>query len=434
MHQKQKTFGKAISYTGIGLHYGKQVTIRFAPAPVDTGVVFCRKDLPDKPLIKADVENVLPVEDISRRTTLGKGEARIHTVEHILATLNGLSIDNAFIEIDGDEPPEPEDGSCRKYVNLFKEAGIVEQDALRNYHVLKEPVSYSENGVTLLAIPYDGLRISFTIHYNHPLVGTQYGSFVIDEKTFINEVSEARTFCFEEDVKTLQEQGLVKGGSLNNAVVIGKESILNVGGLRFPDEFVRHKILDLIGDIYLLGKPLKAHIISNKSGHLSNIEFVRQIKTQIKPDTTSINWGIDKIMRLLPHRYPFLLVDRILEVQGDKRIVGLKNVTINEPFFQGHFPNHPIMPGVLLVEAMGQVGGVLLLNLAPVPEDYVVYFMGLDKVKFRRPVRPGDQIKFVVEVKKIKGPVCVFEGKAYVEGQLACEAELMAISKPKEDK
>ncbi len=431
MTDKQTTISKRVSFSGIGLHYGKNVNVTFVPAEENTGIIFIRTDLKDMPRIKADVENVLPVEDISRRTTLGKGIAKIHTVEHILAALNGLGIDNLQIELDADEPPEPEDGSCKRYVTLLKEAGIVEQNAPKNYHILKEPVSYSENGVTLLAIPYPDLRISFTIHYSNPIVGTQYGSFIINEKTFVEELSIARTFCFEEDVKALQEQGLIKGGSFNNAVVIGRDGIINKDGIRFPDEFVRHKILDLVGDLYLLGCPLKAHIISNKSGHLSNVEFVRHIKTQIKPEMHPPAWDINRIMELLPHRYPFLLVDRILEVEGEKRIVGLKNVTMNEAFFQGHFPNHPIMPGVLLIEAMAQVGACLFLSIIPVPENNVIYFMGMDKVRFRRPVKPGDQVKFIVDLKRVKLPICTMEGKAYVDGQVVAEGELMAITRPK---
>ncbi len=433
MNHYQTTLEKPVVYSGIGLHLGKETSITFQPAPANTGVVFVRTDVKSRPRIKACLENVRQVEEQSRRTTLGYDYYEVHTVEHVLSALYGLGIDNCIIELDSDEPPEPEDGSIRSYIEVLENGGIKEfEGEFSKIIKIEKPISVDSFGANLTAVPYDGLRISFTINYDNSVLGTQYMSLDVTPESFKSEIAPARTFCLYKDVKHLQEKNLIKGGTLKNAVVVGDDGILNDEPLRFPDEFVRHKILDLIGDLSLLGARFKGHIISAKSGHASNVQFVKKIaemqrKTKDSLPLTDKKWDINDIMDLLPHRYPFLLVDRMLEVVPDKRVVGLKNVSINEPFFQGHFPGIPIMPGVLIVEAMGQVGGLMLFNSLETPANWLVFLTGLDKVRFRNPVRPGDQIIFELEMIQKRGPMCRMKGVAKVDGKVAVEAILLAM-------
>ncbi|OGF97159.1 MAG: 3-hydroxyacyl-[acyl-carrier-protein] dehydratase FabZ, partial [Candidatus Glassbacteria bacterium RBG_16_58_8] len=312
-------------------------------------------------------------------------------------------------------------------MEVLARGGLRELPAERKVLTLDEPFRYEEGGVNFLLLPHNGLTVTFHISYRHRLVGDQVITVDINRETFLRELAPARTFCFQEEIESLRGVGLIKGGSLDNAIVIGKKGILNNESLRFPDEFVRHKVLDLVGDISLLGMRLDAHVISFRSGHSSNINLVRKLAREfLKKDgrkrATSLQLDINQILEILPHRYPFILVDRILEMEVGKRAVGLKNVTINEPFFAGHFPGHPIMPGVLQIEAMGQVGGLLLMNSVPDPENKVVYFVALDKIRFRKPVRPGDQIRFELEMLKLRGRTCKMKGVAYVEGQRIAEA------------
>lgn len=396
-----------------------------------------RTDLPSSPEVVVGVDTAVESKDFSRRTTLGRGEAGVGTVEHVLAALRGLGVDNVTIEIDSAEPAEP-DGSCAPFVEALKSAGIVEQDAVRSYFVLKEPVGLSGDGIDLVALPYDGFRISFTIDYDHPLIGTQYASFDISEEVFEKEIAPARTFALLKDVEGLKEQGLIKGGSLDNSVVVGDDGILNEEPLRFEDEFVRHKVLDLLGDLSLLGAPLKMHVISVRSGHTSNLKLVKLIEKSLKRASKGAPLGrqvrevpssltIDQIQKIMPHRYPFLLVDRILSIEPGRSVVGIKNVTINEPFFVGHFPSGPIMPAVLIIEAMAQVGGVMLLSMVEEPDTKLVYFMGIDKAKFRKPVVPGDQLRFELEMLKMRAKTCKMKGKAFVDDKLVAEAELTSV-------
>ncbi len=439
MSQNQVTLEKPVSYRGIGLHTGNVTTITFKPAPPHSGITFVRTDVESRPTIHVSCENVRQIEEQSRRTTLGENYYEVHTVEHVLAALYGLGIDNAIIEIDSDEPPEPEDGSVATYVDVIDRAGRIEQtDAPRKVLRIAEAVAVSAYGADLVVVPADELRISFTIDYGHPVLGAQYYSFVLTSEAFRKEIAPARTFCFYKDVKILQDKNLIRGGTLENAIVIGDEGILNREPLRFEDEFVRHKILDLIGDLSLLGERIQGHVISAKSGHASNVQLVKKIREtytrssrKLSKPTGPGNWDIADVMRILPHRYPFLLVDRVLEMEPEKRIVGMKNVTINEPFFQGHFPGSPIMPGVLIIEAMGQVGGLMLFNSVERPDDWLVYFTGVDRVRFRKPVLPGDQILFELEMTKRRGSVCIMHGLAKVDDKVVAEADLMAMLVPR---
>lgn len=459
MLKKQRTIKGPVSYVGIGLHTGNMTKITFKPAPVNSRIRFVRTDLPQRSEILADIENVV---DTARGTTLGQGGVRVHTVEHVLAALAGLEIDNLIIELDSDETPVG-DGSAAPFVEVLLKAGFVEQGLQKNYLVLEEPIAHSEkeNGVDIVVLPSDGFRATFLIDYKNPALGAQYTSMNSLGEEFIREYAPARTFGFLSEIKTLKEQGLIKGGSLDNAVVIvdremgrkeveylkklfdldeeallDSNGILNGKGLRFENEPCRHKVLDLIGDLFLLGAPLKAHVLATRSGHAANIELVKLIRQAQEKKEIKSKYGqneskgslldIEAIQKVMPHRYPFLLVDRILDLAPRQRVVGIKNVTINEPFFQGHFPGHPIMPGVLIVEAMAQVGGVLLLNTVDDPDNKLVYFMGFDGVRFRKPVMPGDQIRFELQMVKLRKRTCKMGGKAFVAGDLVAEATLMA--------
>jgi UDP-3-O-[3-hydroxymyristoyl] N-acetylglucosamine deacetylase/3-hydroxyacyl-[acyl-carrier-protein] dehydratase len=297
--------------------------------------------------------------------------------------------------------------------------------------VLRQPVVFREGEVELTAIPYDGLRLSFTIHYDNPLIATQHASFEIDPEVFAREIAPARTFALMRDVVELRERGFIRGGTLDNAVVVDEGRIMNDVPLRFPDEFVRHKILDLLGDLALLGQPLRAHVIAVRSGHRTNTRFVRQIleaEKNSQPGGATMRPALDvqEILEIMPHRYPILLVDRILELEDRKRVVGIKNVTYNEPFFQGHFPGHPVMPAVLIIEAMAQCGGVLLMNSVDDPKKHLMYFAGIDKARFRKPVRPGDQLRFELELLRFGGTVCKMGGKAFVGDEVVAEATLLS--------
>lgn len=428
----QRTVAAPASYEGVGLHTGIATRLTFRPAEPNSGIRFVRVDLPDSPEIVVHPQCAGNDTDALRRTVLKNGPTEVHTVEHVLATLMGLQIDNAILEVNGPEAPEPLDGSAVLIVETILEAGIVEQDAPRRFVDIGAPVRFEENGVEMVALPGPDLRISFTIEYDNPLVGTQHASFLITPETFAKEIAPARTFVLYEDVEGLRKAGMIKGGTVHNAVVIKDNEIMSEGPLRFPDEFVRHKVLDLLGDLYLLGQPLRGHVVSLKSGHDTNVRFVKQLAEEsdrpyaYEDLLDKVHFDINAIERIMPHRYPMLLIDRILLLEERKRVVGLKNVTLNEPFFTGHFPGHPIMPAVLIIEAMAQVGGVLLLNTVDEPESKLVYFMGIDKAKFRRPVQPGDQLIFDLELVRLGSAICKMTGKCYCRGQLVAEADLLS--------
>ncbi len=422
---RQRTIKRSASLRGVGLHTGKETTVTFKPAKVNEGYVFVRTDLPERPRIPAVVNNV-NLEDVVLQTALGDGHVQIQTVEHVLAALVGLGIDNVIIEVNSNEPPVG-DGSAQPYVETLERAGVETLDEPRQYIEVTEPIWMLENGVEMAVLPCPRFEVTFKIDYDHPAVGIRSASFWITEEIFRKKIAPARTFCFVEDVEKIREAGLIKGGSLENAIVIGEEGILNQEGLRYKDEICRHKILDVLGDFALLGKPLKAHLIAVRSGHASNVRFVRKIlETCRKRDEgaepkTPI--AVETVRKLLPHRFPFLMVDRVIDLDQDgMKAVGIKNVSINEPFFQGHFPELKVMPGVLILEALAQVGGILL-GTVPQYRGKYAYLTGLDKVKIRRQVVPGDQLRLETRVVKLKKRAVKVEARAYVEDNLVCEAE-----------
>jgi UDP-3-O-[3-hydroxymyristoyl] N-acetylglucosamine deacetylase/3-hydroxyacyl-[acyl-carrier-protein] dehydratase len=461
MEKYQKTIKKPATYTGIGLHTGNKTTVTFKPAPVNHWISFVRKDLPGSPEIPADIEHVV---DMTRGTTLGRGNVKVYTVEHILAAVVGLEIDNLIIELDNDEPPVG-DGSSLPFVQALNSAGTEEQDVPKNFIQVDTPLIHSdkERGVDIAAFPADDLRITFMIDYRNPALGTQYTSLISLKDEFVKEFAPARTFCFLHELEMLKEKGLIKGGGLDSSIVIcdndmgqedleklkalfglkdkvfvGKTGILNDVPLRFYNEPARHKALDLLGDLSLIGVPLKAHILAARSGHAANVALVKKLhqlyekkliasKYQQKIKKGDYILDARAIQKIMPHRYPFLLVDRVIDIIPKERVVAIKNVTLNEPFFVGHFPDHPIMPGVLIIEAMAQAGGILLLNTVDNPEEKVVYFMGMDEVRFRKPVLPGDQLRFELDmIQYRKGGACKMQGKAFLGEDLAAEAILFA--------
>lgn len=431
MQARQHTIKKAVSFAGIGLHTGSHVNMTFKPLAPDSGIVFKRMDLSEQPVLEARIENVV---ETMRGTTLGKGNTKVHTVEHILSAAAGLGVDNLLVEIDANEPPIA-DGSARQFVKMMRDAGLEAQDQPRRSLTLQEPIHFSKNGTTMIALPSDAFTVSCTCSDDRNRL-VQYLRLGIDGEVYERQVCTARTFCFFEEIEWLFGKGLIKGGSLENAVVIRDDAVLSKEALRFPDEFVRHKILDIIGDLYLLGRPICAHVIAIRPGHTSNVELAQAIAAKLKPRPSApvsmpppppseCALDINRVLEVLPHRFPFLLVDRILKIDTEnEKVVGLKNVTMNEPFFPGHFPKMPIMPGVLQVEAMAQVASILLLSKGD-NAGKLGLFLSIDKVKFRRPVVPGDQLIIEVEMLKSRGNICRAKGRAKVGDELASEAEMM---------
>jgi len=415
----RKTLARPAVLEGVGLHLGVPCKITFQPAPARQGIFFRRTDCAGLPRIRAHVSEVSASE---RRTQLGKGEYVVHTVEHVLAAVTGMCIDDVTIDMDGPEPPIL-DGSAAPFVAALSEAGLANVDGEPDFLDLTEPVRIIDGASVYEAYPSEQLELDVTIEFPHPLIGKQSRRFVVTQESFASELSRARTFGFVHEVDALRAKGLIKGASLNNAVVLDDSDILS-GDLRWSDEFVRHKAMDCIGDLALAGARVRARIVAVKPSHRGTVTLVRELVKAARKEKSM--YTIEDIMKVLPHRYPFLLVDRILEIEEKKRIVGLKNVTINEPFFEGHFPGHPIMPGVLIIEAMAQVGGMLLLGSVPDPDTKVVYFMSLDNVKFRRPVKPGDQLRFELDVVQLRGTVCKMHGVGKVDGEIVVEADMAA--------
>ncbi len=425
----QQTLARSASLAGVSLHTGENVTLTLRPAAPDSGLKFKRIDLPDEPVIDAKIDHVKTVE---RATTLGEGGVKVHTVEHVLSALAGLGIDNAVIEMNANEPPIG-DGSAQPYVALIRQCGLVAQDVPRSVFEVREPIHIeTKTGSILTVVPDDGFRISCT------QVGpggrfTQYRSLEITPETYEKEIAPARTFTFYEDIEPLLEKGLIKGGSLENAVVVRGDSVLSKEPMRFPDEFVRHKMLDIVGDLALLGRRIKGHIIAVKPGHPPNAELTRALAKEQAKMAALIPSGkltsgegaldINEVMRLLPHRYPFLMIDRVIHSEGETKITAVKQVTINEPFFQGHFPGHPVMPGVLQVEAMAQAASLLMLR-QPEHTGKLGYFMSADSVKFRKPVTPGDTLFIHVEITKARRGTLRATCHCTVNETIASEAEI----------
>jgi UDP-3-O-[3-hydroxymyristoyl] N-acetylglucosamine deacetylase/3-hydroxyacyl-[acyl-carrier-protein] dehydratase len=440
---QQQTLNRAVSYAGIGLHSGNRVTMTFLPAAPNTGIRFRRVDLEGKPEIEACAENVA---ETNRSTTLAKGNTRIHTVEHVLATFAGYGIDNAVVELDANEPPVA-DGSSREYCRMVQNAGIVPQDERRETYTVSAPIQLEMGETMMTLFPGETFKISCTSADKQGRF-TQFYSLELSPATWERDLAHARTFCFYEEIEFLIKNGLIKGGSLENAVVIRDDAVLTTEPLRYPDEFVRHKMLDILGDLSLLGRPLRGHLVAVKPSHTANCELVRRVLAQMRkplvaaqafapppaapkatppaesmPDeTTPQDGALDTqgVMRLLPHRYPFLMVDRVVKVEGN-HIVAIKNLTINESFFQGHFPGHPVMPGVLQLEAMAQVAGILMLKSAE-NSGKIAYFMSAEDVKWRKPVQPGDVLVIEVEMTKIRGKIGKAKGVCKVRGEVVSEA------------
>ncbi|HEU5208502.1 MAG TPA: UDP-3-O-acyl-N-acetylglucosamine deacetylase [Longimicrobiales bacterium] len=420
---EQQTIGGEATLEGVGLHTGSTARLTFLPAEANAGIRFRRVDLDGRPELQARLQHVASTD---RGTTLAQGDVRVHTIEHVLAAVSALGIDNIIIEIDGPEIPIL-DGSFQPFFEALETAGLNAQGVPPHVIRLNAPVSIGERGSpSYSALPAEHLRISTTIEFDHPLIRRQFGSWDVSPDAFRAELSAARTFGFMNEAEALRARGLAQGVTLDNAVVLNDEG-LEQGELRWDDEFVRHKVGDIIGDLALLGGRLHAHVIADRPSHAGNLELARAIAESVRrsPAVQGIV-DINRIMQHLPHRYPMLLVDRIIEYESERRIVGIKNVTINEPFFQGHYPGHPVMPGVLIIEAMAQVGGLLMMGSIPDVEEKIVYFMSLDNVKWRRPITPGDQIRFEVEVLSMRRHVCKMRGEGFVDGKLAVEAEMMA--------
>ena len=420
----QRTIGKETKISGIGLHLGQESHLTFKPAPPDHGVIFVRTDLPVSPRVSANIANAM--DGMIRRTSIGNQEASVHTIEHVTAALAGLQIDNVIIETDASEPPAV-DGSALPFVEILKDAGIVEQNVPRRELQITETLSVSDGDKELIIIPNDDCKITYAFRSENPALLTQLVSLDLNEDSFASEIAPARTFCFQCEVEALKAQGLGKGGGSDNVVIIDSDGTPD-HPFRIKDEMARHKILDLIGDLYLLGSIPNGHIIGIKSGHDLNVRFIQKIaesdqkNQKLNNIATMEPLGVNEIKRILPHRYPFLLVDRVIEWQEDKMAVGIKNVTVNEEFFQGHFPQQPIMPGMLQIEALAQLSGILLFRNRK-DSDSLAYFRTVEKVKFRRPVVPGDQLRLEVQILKKRGNIAKFSGQALVNAEVVTEVE-----------
>ncbi|MBD3180649.1 UDP-3-O-[3-hydroxymyristoyl] N-acetylglucosamine deacetylase [Candidatus Poribacteria bacterium] len=420
----QKTIGKEVTASGISLHLGSESFLKFKPSKPDCGVVFMRVDLPDIPHIKINVKNAM--DGTVRRTSVGSRDATIHTIEHVTAALAGLGIDNVIIETNAPEPPAM-DGSAMPFVEIIKGAGIIEQDVPKREIKIDKALSVSEGDKEITIVPDDKCKITYVFGVENPFSMTQMVSIELNEETFTKNIAPARTFCFKSEVEALKASGLGKGGSFDNVVVVDNDGIPDHAP-RLENEMARHKILDLIGDLYLLGSIPKGHIFAIKSGHDLNVEIIRKIAEAVREKQTKENTPtmkpieINEIKNILPHRYPFLMLDRVIEFEEGERAVGIKNVTVNEEYFQGHFPQQPIMPGMLQIEALAQLAGVLLFRNKK-DDDTLGFFRSVDNVKFRRQVVPGDQLRLEVQVLRLRGHIAKFSGKALVDGDIAVEAE-----------
>ena len=432
----QRTIRKERAIRGKSLHTGEEVSLTLKPALPNSGFLFRRTDLYGKPEIKPTFENIT---DLVRSTTITNGNAKVHTIEHVLSALVGCGIDNAEIELDASEPPIM-DGSSRPFVSLIMEAEPIEQEAERKFIEITEPVSVTSGNRSIIALPYDGFRVTCTSADDRG-IHVQHLSIDLDAESYVAQIAPARTFTIYEEIEELLKIGKIQGGSLDSAIVIKGDKVLSKEPLRFDDEFVRHKILDVVGDFSLLGKRLKAHVIAVRPGHSLNSELVAKIietsagkngktsvgstprKSIVLPEETELD--VRRVLDVLPHRFPFVLIDRVISIDGDESLTALKNVSVNEPFFPGHFPGHPVMPGVLQLEAMAQAAGILLLRKSS-SEGKVAFFMSADKVKFRKPVVPGDQLIIVANLDKIRGnKIATAKVECKVGDQVVSSASLM---------
>ena len=457
MNDKQHTIQAPVTVRGIGLHTGVEATMTFCPAPVGHGYKFQRVDLPGQPIVDADVDNVV---DLSRGTTIEQNGARVNTVEHTLAALVGMQLDNVLIQLSGPEPPIM-DGSSADFMTALESVGLQEQNALRNYYEIPESIRYVDNarGVEIAALPLSDYRLTVMVDYNSPVLGSQHATLA-DIGQVGAERASSRTFCFLHELEMLYKNNLIRGGDLSNAIVVvdrvvsddelndlakmlgkprvavKKEGILNNVDLRHKNEPARHKLLDLVGDLALVGRPLKGQILAARPGHAANVAFAKKIKKKMleahsnpvptyDPNREPV-MDVNRIMQVLPHRYPFLMIDKVIHLD-DQVVTAVKNVTINEPFFQGHFPGNPIMPGVMQIEALAQTGGILVMNTVPDPENYWQYFLGIENARFRKKVLPGDTIIFHCQLlAPIKRGIAKMRGQAFVNGKVVCDAEMSA--------
>jgi UDP-3-O-[3-hydroxymyristoyl] N-acetylglucosamine deacetylase/3-hydroxyacyl-[acyl-carrier-protein] dehydratase len=456
----QHTIQKSVSMTGVGLHTGEATKVTLNPAPENYGIKFIRTDVPDAPEIEADIDNVV---DLARGTALGKNGVKIHTVEHIMSAFAGMEIDNCRVEVDAQEVPLM-DGSALPFVELIQKAGVVEEAAQREYLTIDDSMLVEmKDNITFGILPSPIFRATIMIDYNHPALGAQHTT-LFSLSDYVSDFAPARTFCFLSEIEKLRETGLIKGGRLDSAVVVqdvelspdhisyirklfdwkgpiqkGSNGFVNDTKLRFPNELARHKMVDMLGDFYLLGKPLLCHIQAARTGHAANIEMAKKIREHLKKAKKKRYEGatppisFEEILEILPHRYPFLLIDRVLELEPKKKIVAIKNVTCNEPFFQGHFPGNPIMPGVLQIEAMAQAGGIMGLSGKKFDAGNAIAFLGIDNARFRGWVRPGDVLRIEVETLQDRRNTLRFAGKCYVGDKIVCEAELFALLGKKGD-
>lgn len=423
----QKTIINETSFSGVGLHTGNNVKVRLIPADIDTGIIFIRADLSGRPEIKACVGNLAPAGRTPRRSTVEKDGVQVQTVEHFMSALSGAGVNNLFVELDNNELPGL-DGSGLSFLEIIKKAGVKEQNKEKEYFSLKESISIEEEGASIVAMPSSDFKISYNLDYNLLAKKKEFIELIFSSPVvFENEIAPARTFCLEREAKELRARGLGLGANYENTLVLSDDGKIINNSARFDDELVRHKILDLIGDLYLLGFNLKAHIIASKSGHSLNLKLINAISNQrekysMKKEDTVLE--VTDIMKILPHREPFLFVDRIVKLEYGKHATGIKNVTINDYFFKGHFPGRPVMPGVIMVEAMAQVGGVMMLALEE-NRGKLAFFMTINNIKFRKVVVPGDQLVLDVEAGKMKSRTGQVHGKAMVDGKVVAEADLM---------